>query len=182
MARKISLLLVHCAASPNGKSLFRGRLGDANFKTPVDSINAWHQARGFRRDPDAAKRFNPGLTAIGYHYVIYVSGVVVTGRHPYEVGAHCAGFNANSIGICMIGTDRFTAAQWASLTHLVNTIRSENPGLRVAGHRDMSPDQNKNGTVEPFEWLKTCPGFDVSKWLAGGMVPLADHLCEEVLP
>jgi hypothetical protein len=30
--------------------------------------------------------------------------------------------------------------------------------------------------IEPFEWLKTCPGFSVADWLAGGMVPLQEHL------
>jgi len=180
MARQISLLLVHCAASPNGTSLFRGKLGDANFKTPVEVIDGWHRDRGFKRDPAAMQRFNPSLTSVGYHFVIYTSGVVVTGRHPDEIGAHCAGFNAKSLGICMVGTDHFTPAQWSSLAFLVGKLKKDYPGLRVTGHRDMSPDQNRNGVVEPFEWLKVCPGFDVSKWLAGGMAPLADHLIEEM--
>lgn len=180
MARDIRLLLVHCAASPNGESLFRGQLGEPHFKTPVEVIDDWHRARGFKRDPAALRRMNPQLTAIGYHFVIYTNGTVVTGRHTDEVGAHCAGFNTNSIGICLIGTDAFTVAQWDSLALLAGSLSKAYPQAAWRGHRDMSPDQNKNGIVEPFEWLKTCPGFDVSKWLAGGKQPLAGHVCEEL--
>lgn len=180
MARDIRLLLVHCSASPNGKSLFVGKSGDANFKTPIQVIDDWHRARGFHRDDAARRRLNPDLTSIGYHFVIYTNGVIVTGRHTDEVGAHCQGLNAKSIGICMIGTDAFTAAQWDSLAFLQGSLAKQYPQAAWRGHRDMSPDKNKNGIVEPFEWLKTCPGFDVSTWLAGGKQPLAGHICEEV--
>jgi N-acetyl-anhydromuramyl-L-alanine amidase AmpD len=46
----------------------------------------------------------------------------------------------------------------------------------ICGHRDLSPDRNGNGLVEPIEWLKTCPGFDVAAWLAADMVPPAGHI------
>jgi hypothetical protein len=29
------------------------------------------------------------------------------------------------------------------------------------GHRDLSPDLDGNGHIEPDEWMKQCPGFDV---------------------
>ncbi|MBB4042257.1 hypothetical protein GGR06_000016 [Bacteroides reticulotermitis] len=31
----------------------------------------------------------------------------------------------------------------------------------MCGHRDLSPDLNRNGEVEPEEWIKACPCFDV---------------------
>ena len=37
------------------------------------------------------------------------------------------------------------------------------PGCKVCGHRDLSPDLNGNGEIEPEEWVKQCPCFDVSK-------------------
>lgn len=34
------------------------------------------------------------------------------------------------------------------------------PGSRLCGHRDLSPDFNRNGEIEPEEWIKVCPCFD----------------------
>lgn len=176
MARTISLLVIHCSASPNGDSLFRVSPGAPAAQTPVQAIDGWHAKRGFKRSPAWRKIQNPGLGSIGYHFIVYTNGVVATGRHVDEVGAHVQGFNQKSLGICMVGTDKFTAEQWASLRSLVGTLRKTYPDARLLGHRDLSPDQNKNGVVEPFEWLKTCPGFDVASWSNGGMVPLPAHL------
>ena len=75
--RQISEIIVHCAATPEGKHF------------TVADIDAWHKKRGFR--------------CIGYHFVIYLDGSVHEGRAIEEVGAHCLGHNANSIGICYIG-------------------------------------------------------------------------------
>jgi len=33
----------------------------------------------------------------------------------------------------------------------------------VCGHRDLSPDLNGNGEIEPEEWIKQCPCFEVAK-------------------
>jgi N-acetylmuramoyl-L-alanine amidase len=30
----------------------------------------------------------------------------------------------------------------------------------VVGHRDLSPDLDHDGVVEPHEWVKQCPCFD----------------------
>jgi N-acetylmuramoyl-L-alanine amidase len=169
MARDIRLVVIHCSATPNDRDLF----GPAPKMTPfpVEVINEWHRARGFKRDPEAAKRMNPALDAIGYHYVIYRSGVVVTGRAEDEVGAHVKGFNQKSIGVCLLGTDQYEPRQWASLKKLVGLIRGRYPGVKLLGHRDLSPDKDGDGQVEPHEWLKTCPGFDVAAWEAAGFVP-----------
>ena len=34
------------------------------------------------------------------------------------------------------------------------------PGSRLCGHRDLSLDFNRNGEIEPEEWIKVCPYFD----------------------
>ena len=31
------------------------------------------------------------------------------------------------------------------------------------GHRDLSPDLNGNGEIEPEEWIKACPCFEVKE-------------------
>jgi len=164
----ITELIIHCAATPNGRPF------------TAEDIDRWHAERGFRRDPRALDGRGPwagwGLHAsrllhIGYHYVIRVNGVVEVGRRRTETGAHCRGRNATSIGVCLIGTDRFTPAQWQALARLVQAEQQRQadlhlPPLTVCGHR-------------VFNRHKTCPGFDVAAWLDGGRVPLADHLLED---
>lgn len=170
--RSINLLVIHCSATANGKSLAGGNAGSTGV------IDSWHSTRGFRRAPAAMKLFNPSLKAIGYHYVINPDGSVLTGRSPAEVGAHAVNANANSLGICLVGTDKFTTRQWEELLKLVTFLCDKHripfaPARRakdalsdgICGHRTTSPDKNGNGKVEPFEWLKTCPGFDVDLWL-----------------
>lgn len=170
LMRRIDTLVIHCSASPNGGSLF------ADGYTPVQIIDAWHKARGFNRDYGARVRQNPNLEAIGYHYVIYTNGAVATGRALDEAGAHVKGHNACSIGVCLLGTDQFGREQWTALTGVVTGLTKAYPQLDVVGHRDLSPDRDGDGVVEPREWLKTCPGFDVAAWRAAGMAPPAAHL------
>lgn len=176
--RPISIAVIHCSATPNGDSLFGVSPGTPGIRTPVETIDAWHRARGFRRGYGDRVRMNPNLESIGYHYVIYTNGVVATGRSPLEIGAHAKGHNVESLGICMIGTDRYSRAQWETLAEVCRMLPKFFPDIRILGHRDLSPDADGDGTVEPAEWLKTCPGFDVGAWLAGGMVPPVEHLLE----
>lgn len=164
MPRPIDLVVIHCSASLNGDSLFRGDPGSAGRRAPTETIDAWHKERGFRRDYNWRVKFNPALDAIGYHYVIQTNGAVATGRSPGEVGAHAQGHNATSLGICLVGTDQFSAAQWAALKALVELLLKQTPGLEVVGHRDL-PDVHK-----------VCPGFDVAAWRRGGFRELTDHL------
>lgn len=171
MTRYINQIIIHCSASANGDSLFRGSLKAGNLVKPVQAIDAWHRARGFKRDVIFRKRQNPSLTSIGYHFLIYTNGAIETGRHLDEIGAHVRGSNANSLGVCMIGTDQFTQAQWAALATFIKSIATLYPKARVLGHRDTSPDLNGDGQVTRTEWLKICPGFDVAKWLKADMQP-----------
>lgn len=159
MTREIRHIVIHCSATPDG------------WWFTAEAIDRWHGDRGFERREAACAAFNPHLVAIGYHYVIKTNGVVDTGRHEDEIGAHVAGSNAHSIGVCMIGTGRYTRAQWDALAHLVTELRGCYPDAEVCGHRDCSPDADGDGVVEPWEWLKTCPGFDVAGWLCRGMTP-----------
>ena len=95
-----------------------------------------------------------------------------TGYH-YYIRAHAKGFNANSIGICYEGgldcrghpADTRTPEQKASLRLLVHRLCERFPGCRVCGHRDLSPDLNRNGEIEPEEWIKMCPCFEVKELL-----------------
>lgn len=176
----IDLIVVHCSGTPSGRRLGSG-LGSRSI-TAARVIDHWHAQRGFARHPQAVGAFNPDLAHIGYHYVIDVDGLIHTGRHPREPGAHVAGHNATSLGICLVGgaeaSARYTHLQWQSLKALVDTLLGSCPSARVKGHRDLSPDANGDGMVTAGEWLKTCPGFSVPDWLAAGCNALPGHLVQ----
>lgn len=142
--RKIDYLVVHCSATK------------PRIRVTVDDIDRWHKERGFRK--------------IGYHYVIYPDGTIHNGRDITEAGAHVAGNNSNSIGICYIGgldingkiSDTRTAAQKSSMLALLQQLKEKFPNALICGHRDFSPDRNGNGIIEEWEWTKECPCFDAS--------------------
>ena len=141
--RQINLLVIHCSATKENQ-LFT-----------VHALETSHQKRGFN--------------GIGYHYYIRQSGEVINTRPLSRIGAHAKGYNRYSIGICYEGgldkdgkpKDTRTPEQRAALRRLVNELLTRFPGCKVCGHRDLSPDQNRNGKIEPYEWTKQCPCFDV---------------------
>ena len=87
-----------------------------------------------------------GFNGTGYHFYIRKNGDIKSTRPIEKIGAHVRGFNSESIGIC--------------LRVLILTLLRDYPGCRVCGHRDLSPDLNGNGEIEPEEWIKACPCFD----------------------
>lgn len=152
MTRKVHTIVIHESDTPTGR------------ETTAHDIDQWHRARGWFRSEVHRKAYNPTLTSIGYHYVIRIDGTVETGRHPDEIGAHVAGHNADSIGICLVGCGQYTPAQWDTLADLVNNlIGTYGLNTGVCGHRDFP------GVT------KTCPDFDVAQWIAGSCVAPADH-------
>lgn len=119
--RRITEIIIHCAATPEGK----------NFT--VADITRWHKQRGF--------------STIGYHYVIYLDGSRHLGRDVNVSGAHCVNHNAHSIGICYIGglasdgktpKDTRTQAQKTALLALLRELRRIYPTARIYGHRDFA--------------------------------------------
>ena len=75
--RKIDDIIIHCTATAEGRDV------------SVADIRRWHKARGF--------------VDVGYHYVVYLDGSVHEGRPLAQVGAHCRGHNAHSVGVCYVG-------------------------------------------------------------------------------
>lgn len=124
-------------------------------------IDQWHKDRGWG--------------GIGYALVIRRDGTIEAGRPLDEAGAHVAGYNDRSIGIVMVGglddfgkshanrPDLFTFAQWEAARVVYAFMRRLYPGALHVGHRDLSPDKDGDGQVEPHEWLKHCPCFDVNR-------------------
>lgn len=141
-------LVVHCSAT------------QANQNIDAKTIDAWHKAKGW--------------SGIGYHYVIKRDGTLEQGRPVNQVGAHVEGYNWCSIGICLVGganaqgkgENNFAPEQFQALRRLLGSLQLQYPRVTVLGHRDLSPDKNKDGIISKDEWLKDCPSFDVRKWLA----------------
>ena len=112
---------------------------------------------------------NNGWTDIGYHFYITLDGVVHACRPVERMGSHALGYNAHSIGICYEGgldangrpADTRTEWQIHSMHVLILTLLRDYLGCRICGHRDLSPDLNGNGEIEPEEWIKACPCFEV---------------------
>lgn len=167
MPRDIKLLVIHCSATPDGR-----------WTTTAD-INQWHRDRGFRRAPAALVGLNPKLGAIGYHHVIYTNGAVATGRGHAEAGAHAVGHNAPSIGICLVGTARYSFEQWDSLRRLVQQLCQQ---YRIAqAPADIKDPRGLRGVIGHREIpgvAKTCPGFSVCDWLLAGMTPNPQHILQ----
>lgn len=148
--REVNCIVWHCSGTKDGKPVTR------------EAIEASHKARGFRQ--------------IGYHWLIEPDGSRIKGRPEASQGAHVEGFNAKTIGICLIGSEKFTAAQWAEARKLAIELEGRYHKAAHRGHRDFSPDQNRNGTIEKFEWIKTCPGFDVKAWEDSGFIPKEEDI------
>ncbi|WP_292066018.1 N-acetylmuramoyl-L-alanine amidase [Brevundimonas sp. UBA7664] len=146
--KPIRLLVVHCSATP------------ANRDIGVAQLRAMHLQLGWRD--------------VGYHYVIRRDGRVEKGRPDTVVGSHVKGHNDGSLGICLVGgvkpnmtaETNFTEAQYAALEQLLRDLHGRYPAARICGHRDLSPDRDGDGVVEPGEWVKACPTFDVGAWWA----------------
>lgn len=87
---------------------------------------------------------------MGYHFVIRRDGEIEVGRTLDVIGAHCAGFNADSVGTCLVGRDFFSDQQIAALKKIHAMLEDLFPGITVHGHREFNPG-------------KTCPNMDVHK-------------------
>lgn len=132
--REVSLLVVHCSATR------------CNRDFPVSSLRATHKARGF--------------ADIGYHFYITRDGEIHPCRPVHQIGAHAAGWNDKSIGICYEGgldedghtADTRTYAQKCALMDLLRQLKKDYPHARILGHCQLSRNIHK-----------ACPCFDAKK-------------------
>ena len=76
--RKITLIIIHCSATPEGRNL--------------DFEACRHDHIHHR-----------GFSDIGYHFYITRNGEIHRGRPIEKMGAHCKNHNRHSVGICYEG-------------------------------------------------------------------------------
>lgn len=144
--RTISHIVFHCTGGSQKQSL--------------QSIQAWWRSMGWRRP--------------GYHHLVMPDGKVHDVLPIEQVSNGVQGFNANIINIAYVGgvgpdgrvLDNRTEAQKVALLMLAKKYRNQFPAATICGHRDFSPDKNRNGKIDPSEWMKACPSFSVRAWLA----------------
>ena len=94
-----------------------------------------------------------GWNGIGYHKIICRNGLVESGRPEYWVGAHVYGKNHESLGVCLIGRNNFSQEQFISLKKVLLDWKDKYRNTKILGH------------YETIITSKTCPNFDVQKWL-----------------
>ena len=140
--RNITRIFVHCTASYQSTT------------TEATLINEFKR-KGWK---------NPG-----YHYVVKPDGSVFNMLDESEIANGVQGYNSSSIHVSYIGgidkthpkgIDNTTDAQKATLVKLLTELKRKYPNAKIMGHRDISPDKNHNGIVDPWERIKECPCFD----------------------
>lgn len=91
-----SKIIIHCTDSPNG------------HEYTVEQLEKDHRARGF--------------DGIGYHIYIDSYANAHNTRTLNQVGAHCLGENAVSVGIALAGRDKFSQQQFNVLRNKIDAI------------------------------------------------------------
>lgn len=101
------LIIHHCGGTDLNP------LADSSNQT-FEDVNAYH-----RTAPNVWLGYLSSLGyAIGYHYFIEKNGKVTQGRADTDEGAHCKGFNTQSIGICLAGNFDATMPSQAQIEAL----------------------------------------------------------------
>jgi N-acetylmuramoyl-L-alanine amidase len=143
--RQIKYIVLHCTAGPQNQSL--------------EVIKAFWRSKGWKK--------------YGYHHMIKPDGTIINLVPIEEISNGVQGFNAHSINISYFGgvgthgeiLDNRTEQQKAAQKELVTKYMAMFPTATVLGHRDFSPDKNRDGIIEESEWMKACPSFSVKEWL-----------------
>lgn len=104
----------------------------------------------------------------GYHYIVDPKGMLTQLVAEDRISNGVKGYNAESINVAYIGgidskkkaIDNRTPEQKKTLLNILTRLKKKYPNAIIMGHRDISPDKNHNGIVDPWERIKECPCFD----------------------
>lgn len=174
--RTLRAIVIHCSATVSGRRITVEDI--RNWHTwPFCMSNGWirYKGRYYNRidqlPPRVQNHWGRGWLDIGYHFVVDPDGTVRPGR-PIELpGAHVQGHNVDTIGMVYIGglnirgnpEDTRTDAQRKAIRMKCQELIAQYPSITdIKGHRDYSPDIDRDGVIESWEWIKVCPCFDVA--------------------
>jgi N-acetylmuramoyl-L-alanine amidase len=138
--RKINKIIIHCSASDEQKDDSVEAIKHLHTSPKTTKIQ-WGEYTTTGRD----------FSDIGYHFIIEKSGEIKKGRDIDRVGAHCRGYNGNSIGVCLNGNTDFKGDQFIALTNLLKALVVLFPDVTIHAHKE-------------FESKKPCPNFDVTPY------------------
>ena len=142
--RRINRIFVHCTAS-------------WQETTTEESLLAEFKKNGWKRP--------------GYHYVVKPDGNIIEMLSDNYIANGVKNYNQNSIHVAWIGGilkagknivswDNRTPQQKQALFDLLTKLKLRYRDAIILGHRDISPDLNHHGVVDPWERIKQCPCFD----------------------
>jgi len=149
IAKNIKKIVIHCSAG---------------FGDKASILAYWKNVLGWR--------------SVGYHRLIGTLGEVHELAKFEEFTNGVQGHNSETLHICYIGgvekkagkfvaKDTRTDAQKKSIEYCIGEMQKwirKNGGdpskVQIVGHRDFSPDQNKDGVIASWERIKECPSFD----------------------
>ncbi|MBP3944400.1 N-acetylmuramoyl-L-alanine amidase [Sphingobacteriaceae bacterium WQ 2009] len=160
--REIKYIVIHCTSgTPN--------------QTTASIRSWWKDGLGWKK--------------VGYHKLISFDGGIEDLAPLSAVTNGVQGYNQTSVHISykggMNGVDTRSIAQKESILKAINDVykelsKTQDVGnIKIRGHRDFSPDTNKNGKVDTWEWTKDCPSFDASfeyAWIQGNHALLDRNL------
>lgn len=140
--RRIDRIFVHCTAS-------------YQLTTTEKTLLKEFKDKGWKRP--------------GYHYVVKTDGNIILMLDEGLTANGVKDYNAHSIHVAWIGgidaehpkgIDNRTPEQKMALFDLLTKLKMRYPEATIMGHRDISPDVNHNGIIDPWERIKECPCFD----------------------
>ena len=123
---------------------------DAKNCTP-QQIHQWHLQNGW--------------AGIGYHFLVRKDGQIYRGRPENVVGAHAAGHNSKSIGICFEGdytVETMPKAQLEAGKELVAYLKDKYEITNVKRHRDLVATDCP-GSKFPFDEIAKASKPSVTK-------------------
>lgn len=149
-ATEVKAIAIHCTAGFGNidsiKKYWKDVLGwkSVGYHVIVDQYGVLHYLSDFENYTNGIKGFNTGLINISY-----IGGVAKDKSGNY------------------VAVDTRTEAQKKGIITAITEAQTwlkkkgvDTSKIPIKGHRDFSPDTNKNGKIDTWERIKECPSFD----------------------